>query len=336
MKIAVIIPFYQRKRGLLTKALTSVFEQALPDDASLTVYVVDDESPLSAEPEIAALASHQAAAVTLMSQPNGGPGAARNLALDRVAQDGADYVAFLDSDDIWRPRHLADAVQVLEQGYDYYFCDHTRFDSEITHSEGIASLVAFKENADGRGRIIDPHGPVMTLDPVTILRAMVMEYLGQTSTVVLRHALIGDLRFLPELRGAGEDHFFWLSILIKNPRTAISWRTNVHYGQGVNIYLSAFDFGTVQSTDRIGYLLLFHQKCLALPLDAASHKAVRKMVSKYRRAYSFMFVRARLAGQSPDMKLFKMIRDGMPLLPLTMPLHFLAVIPTRKREAKEW
>lgn len=336
MKVAVVIPFYQRNSGLLTKALDSVFSQDLSKDVELDVYVVDDESPLSAIGEIEALPPQYADKIILLSQSNGGPGAARNLALEQVARHGADYVAFLDSDDIWRPRHLRDALVVLEQGYDYYFCDHTRFNSEKTYSDSIASLVSLKRNDRGFAQVVDPQGPVMTVAPVFIMKTMLIDYLSQTSTVVLRHDLIKDLRFLPELRGAGEDHFFWISVLSKYPRVAVSWRTNVHCGRGVNVYHSAFDFETVGSTNRIGYLLLFRHKCLNLPIDKEAHQAMRAQVSRYRRAYSFMFIRALLRGQRPDMKLFRMVRERMPFLPATMPYHFLTVIPTRGRQSKEW
>lgn len=45
MRTAVIIPFYQREAGILSRALDSVDGQILPEGHSLTVFVIDDESP---------------------------------------------------------------------------------------------------------------------------------------------------------------------------------------------------------------------------------------------------------------------------------------------------
>lgn len=336
MKIAVIIPFYQREAGLLSEALRSVFLQDIPESYSVRIYVVDDESPFPASSEIDALPTDCAKNITLLRQPNGGPGVARNLALDKIARDGADYVSFLDSDDIWHPRHLREAVSALEAGYDYYFCDHTRFNAEATYSSSIESLSEMRTAGTERFKTISSNGPVLAVESEVAVRAMIKDYLSQTSTVVIRHSFIGKLRFRPELRGAGEDHFFWICLLSKGARVAISWQVNVHCGRGINIYHSAFDFSSVQSTDRIGYLLLFRQKCLELPLDDFCSNTVRQSVIRYRRAYSYMFVRAWLIGQRPNMRLFRMLWREIPVLPLLMPFRFFAVLPKRSKESNKW
>ncbi|MBN9273015.1 MAG: glycosyltransferase, partial [Mesorhizobium sp.] len=45
-KCSVIIPYYQREPGILTRELRSVFAQTHPD---FEIIVVDDSSPLSPE-----------------------------------------------------------------------------------------------------------------------------------------------------------------------------------------------------------------------------------------------------------------------------------------------
>lgn len=336
MKVAVIIPFYQKETGLLEKAMRSVFTQTLSTDLDVHVYVIDDELPVAAKAEVDALPEADQARITLLKQPNGGPGAARNLGLDQTAKDGTDFVAFLDFDDIWRPQHLSDAIETLEQGFDFYFCDHTRFNADTTYAESIGSLVDMRAAQTPGCQVIDPDGPILTFSTERVKSAMIEDYLSQTSTVVVRQSCLETLRFRTELRGAGEDHFFWIALLCNAPATAISWRTNVHCDEGVNLYHSAFGFGSVESTNRIGYLLLFRQKCLELPLDQHCRNIVVTSISRYRRAYSYMFVRAYLIGQRPDMLLFKTIWSQMPLFPLAMPFRFLAVLPRRKVEAKDW
>jgi glycosyltransferase involved in cell wall biosynthesis len=156
-RIAVIIPYYQRDPGILARALDSVRAQELPRGLHLHVYVVDDGSPLPAAGEIA-----DSSALTLLVQDNAGPGAARNAALDRVEADGgAEVVAFLDSDDIWHPTHLAEAVAALDRGYDFYCCDNARPGSFALFSEANAALRGGGAALRPRATVLDEEGPVL-------------------------------------------------------------------------------------------------------------------------------------------------------------------------------
>src|SRR5688572_21207423 len=96
-KLTVVIPYYQKEPGILRRALASVFAQTLED---FHVLVIDDESPYPIADELAGLAQEKRERITVIRQPNGGPGGARNTGLDNVPAD-SDFVAFLDSDDVW-------------------------------------------------------------------------------------------------------------------------------------------------------------------------------------------------------------------------------------------
>jgi succinoglycan biosynthesis protein ExoW len=336
MKIAVIIPFFQRTAGLLSKAVDSVFAQTLPAEITRWIIIVDDASPIPAEDDLAHLSPADRAGITVLHQPNGGPGDARNRALDLVAQKGADVVAFLDSDDLWYPDHLADALAALDAGTDFYFCDHCRFDAANSYARTIPALAALRAPDTPGLRMLDQAGPVITADGDVILAAYLKEYLSQTSTVVVRQSLVRQLRFDPELRGAGEDHLFWISLVADGARVAISWRVNVYCGRGVNIYFDAFDFGTARAVDRIGYLFLFWHKCRDLPVAADHRQSVAGMAQRYLRAYSFMFLRAMLIGQRPDTRIFRMICRRVPFMPMAMPFRFLSVLRHRREESRLW
>lgn len=89
---SVIIPSYNRKR-YLAECLASVFAQSHPP---AQVIVVDDGSTDGTMDMLA----QDTRGVTVIRQDNAGPGAARN----RGAQVATgDYLAFLDSDDLWFP-----------------------------------------------------------------------------------------------------------------------------------------------------------------------------------------------------------------------------------------
>ena len=53
--VAVIIPYFQKRAGILHRALNSVLQQRLSADTRLEVIVVDDGSPVSARAEVATL-----------------------------------------------------------------------------------------------------------------------------------------------------------------------------------------------------------------------------------------------------------------------------------------
>ena len=88
--VAVIIPAYNRE-DYIREALDSVLRQTRPADE---VIVVDDGSS-----DRTAAIAESFPGVTVLRQQNGGASAARNHALSVATSE---WVAFLDSDDVWR------------------------------------------------------------------------------------------------------------------------------------------------------------------------------------------------------------------------------------------
>ncbi|MCE6960017.1 glycosyltransferase [Cereibacter sphaeroides] len=335
MNIAVIIPFYQRERGILSRALDSVEGQDLPAGMSLTVFIVDDASPVPASVELAGRDSR--VEIRLIEQANGGPGAARNAGLDAVAKGAFDHVAFLDSDDIWAPSHLRDALALLERGYDFHFCDHQRTDDDITYFQRTATLRRLRDERHAGVTVIDADVPILAFDQKTIMAASVETYLSQTSTIVIRQRFVQELRFDVTLRNAGEDQLYWLSLIAAGARTVVSWKMNVHCGRGVNVYFDAFDWTSTKVVDRTGYMLMFfHTLARRLSLSPSDRETVSQRVTRYRRAYSYLFLRALLQGRIPTLALMWKLAALDPGLIPAMPLRFLAVLPRRKAESLDW
>ena len=107
-KIACIIPTFKRPQGLL-KAIDSVLAQERQD---FVIVVVDDGAglpPLPADPRIFAVSLSRNSAVL---------GIVRNVGI-RLSR--SEYVAFLDDDNVWTPRHLAAAIDGLERGADLVY-----------------------------------------------------------------------------------------------------------------------------------------------------------------------------------------------------------------------
>jgi len=224
--IGVVIPYFQRTPGLLNRALRSIAAQQ--GQHSLQVYVVDDSSPVPADGELQNLDEAFTRNITILRQPNGGPGAARNLALDRMAAD-ADFVAFLDSDDSWSPNHLNNVTTAFAVGADFYFADYQREEDP----QSRFAQCGFHPS----GTPIDgSNGILFWFDARALSRRIMLRSPIGTPTVAIRRSVIGATRFSTWLRSAGEDSIFWLELLRADIKVACSIMTEVAVGRGVSVF----------------------------------------------------------------------------------------------------
>ncbi|MBL4701446.1 MAG: glycosyltransferase family 2 protein [Phycisphaeraceae bacterium] len=107
-RFSVIMPCYNRRK-LIRAAVMSVLDQTFTD---FELIVVDDGST---DDTLDVLADITDARLSLHQQRNSGPGAARNKGIG-IAQ--GQYVAFLDSDDLYLPWTLQNYDQALKQNKD--------------------------------------------------------------------------------------------------------------------------------------------------------------------------------------------------------------------------
>jgi glycosyltransferase involved in cell wall biosynthesis len=104
-EVSVVVPTYNRPQ-YLRAAIDSVFAQTFTD---WELIVADDGSEGETAAYVAALANSPRIKVLRLAH-TGNPGAVRNAAC-RAAQ--GEYIAFLDSDDVWLPEKLALQVESL-------------------------------------------------------------------------------------------------------------------------------------------------------------------------------------------------------------------------------
>lgn len=102
----VVIPLYNGARTI-AEALRSVLEQTLPPDE---IIVVDDGSTDDGPAIVRRMAETHP--ITLLSQPNAGQSAARNLGIQHAH---GDLIALLDQDDSWYPSHLAELAAPFQE-----------------------------------------------------------------------------------------------------------------------------------------------------------------------------------------------------------------------------
>ena len=227
--VAVIIPYFQREPGILARAVRSILQQKAC--ARPHIIVVDDESPVSAESELGEFRADIKSTITVIRQPNRGPSVARNVGLDAVPPD-IDWIALLDSDDIWEPDHLATALTALEQGYDLFFADHKRDGLHKTHFE-LASFNPPKSHA------VDSLSSVYDFPEDLFTTALNHSPIGM-STVVMRRSRLGLVRFADDLHLC-EDLLYSLELARASKRVAVGHNVQVTYGKGLNMSAVAWD-----------------------------------------------------------------------------------------------
>ena len=177
MKVSVIIPTYNR-RVMLAEAINSVLNQS---HRNFEIIIVDDGSTDATRALMTAYQSRYAGRLRYVYQPNRGPAAARNRALE-IAE--GDFISFLDSDDLWLPEKLETELAWLSQYPQYggIVGDSTAY----LHGEQLADSVHAM-----RGIEFDTAGmrpfcwslPIMRLGPTCVtssitLRRSVMDRIG--------------------------------------------------------------------------------------------------------------------------------------------------------------
>jgi glycosyltransferase involved in cell wall biosynthesis len=109
--VSVIIPTYNRST-LVREAVASALAQ---QDVALEVIVVDDGSV----DDTAAVLKSFGSFICTVLQSHGGVSYARNTGIRAAA---GDWLAFLDSDDLWLPEKLREQLDFLEAHPEYKIC----------------------------------------------------------------------------------------------------------------------------------------------------------------------------------------------------------------------
>jgi len=108
-RVSIIIPTYNREK-LILQALDSIFKQTFQD---FEILVIDDASTDRTEQIIKDLNHSQIEYYKL--KENSGQCIARNYGIKRAK---GEFIAFLDSDDIWMPEKLDKQIKCFEKGPD--------------------------------------------------------------------------------------------------------------------------------------------------------------------------------------------------------------------------
>lgn len=183
--VSVILPTYNRAH-LLNDALDSIAAQTFRD---YEVIIIDDGS----DDQTRELVARRKEPIHYHWQPNQGVAEARNHAL-RLTH--SEYVAFLDSDDLWEPTFLQQAVQRLGQHPD----------------EALVFADFVSTDASGRprrGHRKQPAGGEVTA-------SLFASTFIHTSAVVARAHIIRDAGGFDGRLTHNEDYDLWLRLSLRH------------------------------------------------------------------------------------------------------------------------
>jgi len=130
MTVSVVIPAFNNA-AYVGQAVDSVLAQDYKD---LEIIIVDDGSTDHTSDVI----SNYGNSVNYIYQDNGGAPVARNTGISAAKSE---YIAFLDSDDIWEPTNLATKMKVLREHADL---DAVFSDFSIFNDDGTAVAAAMR------------------------------------------------------------------------------------------------------------------------------------------------------------------------------------------------
>ena len=181
MLVSVIVPTYNRW-PMVGEAVESVLAQTVSD---YELIVVDDGSTDETRSRLRGFGAR----LTVLTRSRGGVAAARNLGANRSS---GRYLAFLDSDDLWRPRKLERQLHFMERRPRVCICQT----EEIWIRNGV--------RVNPRNRHRKPSGD--------IFRASLELCLVSPSAVMLRRDFFERVGGFDESLPVCEDYDLWLRI----------------------------------------------------------------------------------------------------------------------------
>jgi len=195
--VSIVLPTFNRLL-FLREAVESVLAQTFSD---WHLFIADDGSEPETVAYLADLEGLQRITVIRLSH-TGNPAAVRNAALREA---NGEYIAFLDSDDLWLPKKLE--VQVAAQ----------RASTSRRWSYSAEELI------DANGEVItlgDARGH-MLLDGAVFEQLLTMRVAVSTSCVLAERGLIAEAGGFDEGQFYFEDYDLWLRLSLHSEVTAI-------------------------------------------------------------------------------------------------------------------
>lgn len=197
-KVSVIIPTFNREK-VLKRAVSSVLNQTFRD---FELIVVNDGSTDGTKSIL-----NKYFNINVIDQTNQGVSHARNVG---ILNGCSKFIAFLDSDDEWKPEKLERQMEFFDQHPDAMICQ-----TEETWIRNGKHANPMKKHKKHSGWIFKECLPLCIVSP---------------SAVMMRKDLFDSVGLFDESLPACEDYDLWLRIAAKYPIYLIDKPLIVKYG----------------------------------------------------------------------------------------------------------
>lgn len=185
-QVSVIIPTFNRAQTLTT-AIQSVLHQSFQD---FELIIVDDGST---DDTTRVLQPYESSIIYYFQQ-NGGVSSARNAGIELAT---GEFIAFLDSDDLWLNKKLEHQIAFFERDSQAVAC----YTDEIWIRNGVR-VNPQKKHRKYHGWIFQHSLPLCIVSP---------------SSICLSRSIISDAGQFDVTLPACEDYDFWLRLSIRYP-----------------------------------------------------------------------------------------------------------------------
>lgn len=187
--VSVVIPTYNRAT-LISQTLDSVLAQTYKDTE---VIVVDDGST----DDTSAVLSTYLGQIAVIRQANQGLSGARNAG---IAKAKGEFVAFLDSDDLWLPEKLEKQITLLESR------------SELKWA--YTDIIAFEHDS---GQPLYMLGRTVKLHQGDVLDELLFDDFIASPTPLIRREVFDEVGLFSDNTVVAEDWDMWLRIAARYP-----------------------------------------------------------------------------------------------------------------------
>lgn len=181
--VSIVMPAYNAA-GTIRLSVESVLAQTVSD---WELIVIDDGSSDDTAEILEQMAARDRRIRFLQNERNSGVSYTRNRA---VALAEGEWIAFLDSDDLWHPQKLEKQLTLAAEHPDMVIC--------YTASSFI--------NDDG-----NPYGYVMEAESLTTYKTLLKKNLLSCSSVMIQASVMKGIK-MPNDR-MHEDYYVWLTVV---------------------------------------------------------------------------------------------------------------------------
>jgi len=226
MKISVVIPMYNSSETILNTLNSVKYQTVLPFEVIIIDDGSNDDSVIIVEDFIL---NNPSLNLQLLKKTNGGVSSARNIGI-KIAK--GDWIALLDSDDVWLSNKLERQLQVLFENPSIDFLGTNRND------EYFDKILLKKMNSLTR---ISP-------------KLLMVKFIFVVPTVIFRKSIIFDIGFFDESQKYAEEGNYFIRIAQKyncfllNESLVITGGGKAHFGHsGLSANLKEMEIGELKN-----------------------------------------------------------------------------------------